>query len=73
MEGGFTRLYNVGLGSDLPIGELAGLVARIVGYDGPIGWDAGKTDGTHRKLFDCTKVCATGWSPKIALRGAKSW
>lgn len=67
MEGGFTGLYNVGFGSDLPIRQLAGLVARIVGYDGPIGWDPGKPDGTVRKLLDSTKVRATGWRPKIGL------
>jgi GDP-L-fucose synthase len=66
-EGGFTGVYNVGFGRDLPIRQLAGLVAQIVGYDGPIGWDLGKPDGTVRKLLDSTKVRATGWSPKIGL------
>lgn len=67
MEGGFTGLYNVGFGSDTSIRELAGLVARTVGYVGPIDWDSSKPDGTPRKLLDSGRVRATGWSPKIGL------
>ena len=67
MEGGFTGLYNVGSGNDLAIRQLAELVARIVGYNGAIGWDPRKPDGTVRKLLDSAKVRATGWSPKLGL------
>jgi GDP-L-fucose synthase len=67
IEGGLTGLYNVGSGSDLSIMQLAEVVARIVGYKGEIRWDASKPDGTARKLLDSTKICATGWSPKIGL------
>lgn len=37
---------NVGTGSDISIAELAGLVAQITGFQGRIGFDTSKPDGT---------------------------
>jgi GDP-L-fucose synthase len=67
MESGATGLYNVGSGSDLPISELAAIVARVVGYDGPVEWDTSKPDGTPRKLMDSSRIREMGWSPRISL------
>ena len=67
MESGATGLYNVGSGSDLPIRELAAIVARVVGYDGPVEWDTSKPDGTPRKLMDSSRIREKGWSPRISL------
>lgn len=67
MESGVTGLYNVGFGSDLPIRDLAQLVADIVGYDGPVVWDTTKPDGTPRKLMDSSLIRAHGWAPRISL------
>jgi GDP-L-fucose synthase len=67
MESGVTGLYNVGSGSDLPIRELAEIVARVVGYDGPVNWDASKPDGTPRKLMDSSRIREKGWAPRISL------
>ena len=67
MESGLTGLYNVGSGSDLPIRELAEIVARVVGYDGPIEWDSSKPDGTPRKLMDSSRLREHGWAPQISL------
>lgn len=67
MESGATGLYNVGSGEDLPVRELADLVARVVGYEGPVNWDTSMPDGTPRKLLDSTRIRATGWSPRISL------
>ena len=67
MESGETGLYNVGSGSDLPIRDLAEIVARVVGYDGPVKWDTSKPDGTPRKLMDSSRLRARGWSPRISL------
>jgi GDP-L-fucose synthase len=67
MESGATGLYNVGSGSDLPIKDLAALVAKIVGYDGPVVWDTTKPDGTPRKLMDSTLLREKGWAPRISL------
>jgi GDP-L-fucose synthase len=63
-----TGLFNVGSGSDLTIRELAELVASVIGYDGPVSWDADKPDGTPRKLLDSSRIRATGWAPTIDLR-----
>ena len=62
-----TGLYNVGHGSEVSIAELAGIIARVVGYDGPIEWDATRADGTPRKLLDSQKIRATGWRPEVGL------
>ncbi len=67
MESGVTGLYNVGSGSDLPIRDLAAMVARVVGYNGPVEWDASKPNGTPRKLMDSSRIRERGWSPRISL------
>ena len=58
---------NVGFGEDISIAELAGLVARTVGFTGTLSYDTSKPDGTPRKLMDSSKIRAMGWSPKIGL------
>ena len=58
---------NVGTGEDLPIRELAELIARIVGFEGDIVWDTGNPDGTPRKLMDCDRIHALGWRHHIGL------
>ena len=58
---------NVGVGDDLSIAELAGLVASIVGYEGDLLFDSSKPDGTPRKLLDSTKITELGWKPEIQL------
>ena len=59
---------NVGTGKDIPIADLAVMVAEAVGYTGEIRWDRTKPDGTPRKLLDCTRIHALGWVPKMSLR-----
>ncbi|MFN5169106.1 MAG: GDP-L-fucose synthase family protein [Cyclobacteriaceae bacterium] len=61
------HLYNVGVGHDLPIRDLAALVQRIVGHQGQILWDSSKPDGTPRKLMDVSKLAAMGWQHSISL------
>jgi len=61
------QFLNVGYGSDLSIRDLAELVARVVGYQGSIVWDASKPDGTPRKLMDSSRLFALGWRPQIDL------
>jgi GDP-L-fucose synthase len=58
---------NVGAGKDIPIAELAILVAEVVGYKGEIRWDRTKPDGTPRKLLDCRRMTALGWMPRVSL------
>ena len=59
---------NVGAGEDIAIGDLARLVAEVVGFTGGIEFDASKPDGTPRKLLDCSKLSDLGWQPSIGLR-----
>ena len=58
---------NVGSGEDLPIVDLARIVARVVGFEGEIVHDLSKPDGTPRKLMSGEKLKALGWGPRIAL------
>jgi GDP-L-fucose synthase len=58
---------NIGSGSEISIKELAGLVSRIIGFQGKIVWDQTKPDGTPRKLMDSSRLFALGWKPKIKL------
>ena len=60
-------MLNVGCGEDLTIRELAALVQRVVGYDGPVEWDASKPDGTPRKLLDVSRLRGLGWAPTVDL------
>jgi GDP-L-fucose synthase len=61
-------IVNVGAGKDIPIAELATLVAEVVGYKGEIRWDRTKPDGTPRKLLDCRRMTALGWTPRVSLQ-----
>lgn len=60
-------LVNVGVGEDLTIAQLAGLVQRVVGHRGPVEWDRSKPDGTPRKLLDVSRITALGWRPHVRL------
>jgi GDP-L-fucose synthase len=60
-------LLNVGCGEDLTIRELAGIVQRAVGYEGPVTWDDSKPDGTPRKLMDVGRLRSLGWAPEVGL------
>lgn len=58
---------NVGTGDDIPIADLAQLVAKIVGYHGELRFDTSRPDGTPRKQLDVSKLKALGWQAKIKL------
>ena len=58
---------NLGSGVEISIGDLAQLVARIVGYSGQLVFDTSKPDGTPRKLTDIDLIRRTGWEPQISL------
>lgn len=61
-------IVNVGAGKDIPIKELATLVAEVVGYRGEIRWDRTKPDGTLRKIMDSSRMIQLGWHPRISIR-----
>jgi GDP-L-fucose synthase len=58
---------NVGFGSDITIAELASAVGQAVGYQGAIGFDTSKPDGTMRKLMDSTRIMHLGWRAEVDL------
>jgi GDP-L-fucose synthase len=62
------EILNVGAGEDISIGELAKLVAEVVGFDGGIVFDTGKPDGTPRKLLDVSRMQQAGWRASTGLR-----
>ncbi len=59
---------NIGTGEEISILELAKLVSEVVGYQGKIGFDSSKPDGTPRKLMDSSRLHALGYQHKISLR-----
>jgi GDP-L-fucose synthase len=61
-------MVNVGTGTDVTIRELAQMIMQVAGLDGDIEFDAGKPDGTPRKLLDVTRMKALGWTARIDLR-----
>jgi GDP-L-fucose synthase len=61
------EIINIGTGEDLSIKDLAGIVKRVVGYQGKIAYDTSKPDGTPRKLLDVSKIHNLGWEHKIDL------
>ncbi|MBU4318318.1 MAG: GDP-L-fucose synthase [Proteobacteria bacterium] len=58
---------NVGVGSDLPIQELAQIIKGIVGFQGTLNFDASMPDGTPRKLLDVSRLTRLGWTAGISL------
>lgn len=68
---------NLGSGSDISIKNLAGVVAKVVGYNGAIEWDTTKPDGAPRKLLDSSRINRFGWTPSVpfedGLRTTYEW
>jgi GDP-L-fucose synthase len=60
-------LVNIGTGEDISISDLAGLIQKVIGYEGAIVYDATKPDGTPRKLMDVSKLTGLGWKFSISL------
>jgi len=61
------QFMNVGCGEDISIGDLAGLVKKVTGFEGSLRFDTTKPNGTPRKLMDVGRLFATGWRPTVAL------
>ncbi|HEX3634914.1 MAG TPA: GDP-L-fucose synthase [Paraburkholderia sp.] len=60
-------LFNVGVGEDLSIRELAECICKVVGFEGELVFDASKPDGTPRKLLDVSRLAQLGWHATIGL------
>jgi GDP-L-fucose synthase len=61
-------LFNVGLGTDVTIRELALTIMEVAGFTGDVIFDASKPDGTPRKLLSVDLLKAHGWEAKTDLR-----
>jgi len=61
------EIVNIGVGQDLSIADLAGLVKQAIGYEGEIVFDTSKPDGTPRKLVDVSRINGLGWQAGISL------
>ncbi len=59
---------NIGIGKDLSIQELAGIIKQIVAYDGSIVWNSDKPDGTMQKLLDVSQMEKLGWKAQIPFK-----
>jgi len=65
---GLPPLVNIGVGDDLTIADLAGIVKEVVGYPGEIVFDPTKPDGTPRKLLDVNRLNTLGWRAITGFR-----
>ncbi len=61
------EFLNIGTGEDIPIKELADIIAKEVGYEGPVEWDSSKPNGTPRKWMNVGRLHALGWKHKTSL------
>ena len=61
------EFVNIGVGEDISIGDLARLIASVVGFGGKLQFDTSKPDGTPRKLLDVTRLSEIGWRAKTGL------
>lgn len=61
------EFVNVGIGEDVSIADLAGMISEEVGFKGDLVFDRTKPDGTPRKLMDVTKLNELGWKAEISL------
>jgi GDP-L-fucose synthase len=60
-------LVNVGSGEEIAIRDLAREIARVVGYEGEIEFDAAEPEGPSRKLLDSSQAHALGWRARVSL------
>ena len=59
---------NLGSASEIRIGDLADLIARVTGYGGRFVWDPSKPDGQPRRSVDGSRARALlGWSPQVTM------
>ncbi len=62
------EIVNVGSGEEVTIAELAGLVAKVVGFHGTVRYNKEMPDGTPRKLLDVSRLSGLGWESRITLQ-----
>jgi GDP-L-fucose synthase len=63
----YNGIYNVGIGHDVTIRELAEIVMKVIGFKGEIIFDTSKPDGTPRKLLNVSRLQGLGWKANTSL------
>src|SRR5438874_9185376 len=59
---------NLGTGREISIRDLAGLVARLTGFEGAFRWNTDRPDGQPRRVLDVSRAeRAFGWTAKVDL------
>ena len=53
---GTSTPVNVGTGVPTHIGDLAGMIRRLTGYEGRVAWDASRPDGQPARYLDVTRA-----------------
>ncbi len=61
-------IYNIGSGSEISIGDLVIVLAKVINYDGKIEFDTKYPDGNPRKAIDSSKINDLGWKPDIDIK-----
>jgi len=61
-------IINIGTEEEVSIFELAKIIAEVVGFQGKIGFDRTKPDGTPRKLMDSTRLHYLGFRHQTSLK-----
>ena len=59
---------NLGSGHEISIGQLAELLADVIGYRGSFRYDTSKPNGAPRKIMDSSRLATMGWSAPTLLR-----
>ncbi len=59
---------NLGTGREIPIREIAELIARLTGFEGELSWDTSKPDGQPRRCLDTRRAGELlDWQPQVDL------
>jgi GDP-L-fucose synthase len=60
---------NVGIGNEIRIVELAGLIAQLVGYEGRLAFDPSQPDGQPRRSLDTRRARELfGFTARVGIR-----
>ena len=59
---------NMGSGQEVSIGELAGRIGEVVGFQGDYTFDTSRPDGMPQKLLDVSLINELGWQAKTSLK-----
>lgn len=67
------HFINIGTGEEVSIKELSDMIRKLTGFRGEVVFDAGKPDGTMRKVTDVRALSGLGYRHSISLEeGLKS-